>query len=284
MDDGGAASRRPARSPARTSSTARCVRARSRTSSARTRCASSSPCRSQAAAPAASPRPRPVRRPARAGQDVSLAQIIAEELDAPFVRPPVRRSSARATSPRCSPPWSRGRLLRRRDPPPQPRARGDLLPGDGGRAAPITHRPGRGRASRDAELPPFTLVGATTRAGLLSTPLRDRFGIQHRLDVYEPADLAQDRAPLAAILGVRDRRRAGARDRRRAAAAPARGEPAAAPRARLGRGPRTGVVTAGPRPTRRSTLLEVDAGWPATGWTATSSARCAPPSRAAPSG
>ena len=40
-------------------------------------------------------------------------------------------------------------------------------------------------------LPPFTLVGATTRAGLLTTPLRDRFGIQHRLDHYDPAELAR---------------------------------------------------------------------------------------------
>ena len=41
------------------------------------------------------------------------------------------------------------------------------------------------------DLPAFTLVGATTRAGLLTTPLRDRFGIQHRLDHYAPAELAR---------------------------------------------------------------------------------------------
>ncbi len=39
-------------------------------------------------------------------------------------------------------------------------------------------------------LKPFTLIGATTRSGLLASPLRDRFGIQHHLDFYEPEDLA----------------------------------------------------------------------------------------------
>ena len=41
------------------------------------------------------------------------------------------------------------------------------------------------------DLPPFTLVGATTRSGLLSTPLRDRFGIPLRLEFYEPEELMQ---------------------------------------------------------------------------------------------
>jgi Holliday junction DNA helicase RuvB len=40
------------------------------------------------------------------------------------------------------------------------------------------------------ELPPFTLVGATTRAGLITAPLRARFGIVHRLDFYQPKELA----------------------------------------------------------------------------------------------
>ncbi|NBU56526.1 MAG: hypothetical protein EBS22_09960, partial [Acidimicrobiia bacterium] len=40
------------------------------------------------------------------------------------------------------------------------------------------------------ELPPFTLVGATTRLGLLTTPLRERFGINLRLEFYGPDDLA----------------------------------------------------------------------------------------------
>ncbi|MEM1106253.1 MAG: Holliday junction branch migration DNA helicase RuvB [Pseudomonadota bacterium] len=51
---------------------------------------------------------------------------------------------------------------------------------------------GEGPSARSVrlELQPFTLVGATTRAGLLATPLRDRFGIPVRLEFYEPGDLA----------------------------------------------------------------------------------------------
>ncbi len=52
---------------------------------------------------------------------------------------------------------------------------------------------GEGPAARSIklELPPFTLVGATTRAGLLTSPLRDRFGIVQRLEFYSIADLTQ---------------------------------------------------------------------------------------------
>ena len=51
---------------------------------------------------------------------------------------------------------------------------------------------GEGPAARSIklELPPFTLVGATTRAGLLTSPLRDRFGIVQRLEFYNVADLS----------------------------------------------------------------------------------------------
>ena len=52
------------------------------------------------------------------------------------------------------------------------------------------------------ELPSFTLIGATTRAGLLSTPLRDRFGIQYRLENYGPEELAAIVRRSAAILDV----------------------------------------------------------------------------------
>ncbi|MGQ7843231.1 Holliday junction branch migration DNA helicase RuvB [Granulosicoccus sp. 3-233] len=52
------------------------------------------------------------------------------------------------------------------------------------------------------DLPPFTLVGATTRAGLLSSPLRDRFGIVQRLEFYEVADLAGIVARSARLLEV----------------------------------------------------------------------------------
>ena len=63
---------------------------------------------------------------------------------------------------------------------------------------------GEGPAARSIklELPPFTLVGATTRAGLLTSPLRDRFGIVQRLEFYEPADLSKIVSRSAGILGV----------------------------------------------------------------------------------
>jgi len=52
------------------------------------------------------------------------------------------------------------------------------------------------------DLPPFTLVGATTRTGLLSNPLRDRFGIDLRLSFYPPTDLAKIIQRSAGILGT----------------------------------------------------------------------------------
>lgn len=63
---------------------------------------------------------------------------------------------------------------------------------------------GDGPAARSIklELPPFTLVGATTRAGLLTSPLRDRFGIVLRLEFYHPAELARIVERSAGILGV----------------------------------------------------------------------------------
>jgi Holliday junction DNA helicase RuvB len=63
---------------------------------------------------------------------------------------------------------------------------------------------GEGPAARSIklDLPPFTLVGATTRAGLLTSPLRDRFGIVQRLEFYEAADLTRIVTRSAVILGV----------------------------------------------------------------------------------
>ncbi|MDA0917191.1 MAG: Holliday junction branch migration DNA helicase RuvB [Proteobacteria bacterium] len=52
------------------------------------------------------------------------------------------------------------------------------------------------------DLPPFTLVGATTRSGLLTTPLRDRFGIQIRMEYYNPSDLIKILLKLAEKLNV----------------------------------------------------------------------------------
>lgn len=63
---------------------------------------------------------------------------------------------------------------------------------------------GKGPAARSIrlEIPHFTLVGATTRSGMLTGPLRDRFGISFRLDYYSVEDLAQIVQRSAAILGV----------------------------------------------------------------------------------
>jgi Holliday junction DNA helicase RuvB len=63
---------------------------------------------------------------------------------------------------------------------------------------------GQGPGARSVKVPlqKFTLIGATTRAGLLSAPLRARFGITHRLDFYEDADLTEIVRRSARILGV----------------------------------------------------------------------------------
>jgi holliday junction DNA helicase RuvB len=63
---------------------------------------------------------------------------------------------------------------------------------------------GEGPAARSIklDLPPFTLVGATTRAGLLTSPLRDRFGIVQRLEFYSVSDLTRIVSRSAALLGV----------------------------------------------------------------------------------
>jgi holliday junction DNA helicase RuvB len=63
---------------------------------------------------------------------------------------------------------------------------------------------GQGPAARTLtlDLPPFTLVGATTRTGLLTTPLRDRFGMTFRLEYYEPAELGRIVRRSARIIGV----------------------------------------------------------------------------------
>jgi Holliday junction DNA helicase RuvB len=90
---------------------------------------------------------------------------------------------------------------------------------------PITIGQGAGAQVVTLELVPFTLVGATTRTGLLTTPLRDRFGIQHRLDPYDPSDLQTIVLRSARILGA-EIETAGAR----AIAERARGTPRVANR------------------------------------------------------
>ena len=63
---------------------------------------------------------------------------------------------------------------------------------------------GEGPAARSIklDLPPFTLIGATTRAGLLTSPLRDRFGIVQRLEFYTPEELGAIVRRSARILGI----------------------------------------------------------------------------------
>lgn len=64
---------------------------------------------------------------------------------------------------------------------------------------------GEGPAARSVrlDLPPFTLIGATTRAGMLTNPLRDRFGIVSRLEFYSPLELSQIVTRSAGLLNVR---------------------------------------------------------------------------------
>ena len=97
---------------------------------------------------------------------------------------------------------------------------------------------GQGAAARTLtiDLPPFTLVGATTRSGLLTTPLRDRFGMTFRLGYYEPGRARHDRAPLGRHPRRRDRGRRGRRDRAPLARHAADREPDPAARARRRRG------------------------------------------------
>ncbi|MFZ2586971.1 MAG: Holliday junction branch migration DNA helicase RuvB [Alphaproteobacteria bacterium] len=63
---------------------------------------------------------------------------------------------------------------------------------------------GEGPAARTVrvDVPPFTLVGATTRAGMISNPLRDRFGVQERLEFYSSADLQRVVGRSANLLGM----------------------------------------------------------------------------------
>ncbi len=128
---------------------------------------------------------------------------------------------------------------------------------------------GEGPAARSIrlDLPPFTLVGATTRTGLLTTPLRDRFGIVARLEFYEVAELEAIVLRGARLLGLELLADAAHRDRAARARHAAGGDPAAAPGARLRHGrPRPADRSTRPWPTRpcassRSTI------WDWTAWT-----------------
>ena len=77
-----------------------------------------------------------------------------------------------------------------------------LYPAMEDRRLPVVLGQGAGARTVTLDLPPFTLIGATTRTGLLTTPLRDRFGVCHRLEHYEAADLCQIVLRSAGILGI----------------------------------------------------------------------------------
>ena len=94
---------------------------------------------------------------------------------------------------------------------------------------------GQGPGARSVKVPvqPFTLIGATTRAGLLTSPLRARFGIVHRLDFYEQQDIEEIVRRSARILGVTLETAAASELAKRARGTPRIAQPAASPRARL---------------------------------------------------
>jgi Holliday junction DNA helicase RuvB len=77
-----------------------------------------------------------------------------------------------------------------------------LYPAMEDRRLPIVLGQGAGARTVTLDLPPFTLVAATTRTGLLTTPLRERFGVSHRLEHYEVSELAQIVRRSARILDV----------------------------------------------------------------------------------
>jgi Holliday junction DNA helicase RuvB len=133
----------------------------------------------------------------------SLAQILAEELDVRFVQtagPALERKGDIAALLTALEPRS---VFFVDEIHRLPRALEETFyPAMEDRRLPITIGQGAGAKVVTLDLPPFTLIGATTRAGLLTTPLRDRFGIQHRLEAYGADDLARIVRRSAAILGV----------------------------------------------------------------------------------
>jgi len=134
----------------------------------------------------------------------SLAQIVAAELEVPFVQtagPALERKGDVAAFLTALEPRS---VFFVDEIHRLPRALEETFyPAMEDRRLPITVGQGAGARVVTLELPPFTLVGATTRAGLLTTPLRERFGIQARLDSYPAGELASIVERSAGILGVR---------------------------------------------------------------------------------
>ena len=113
---------------------------------------------------------------------------------------------------------------------------------------------GEGPAARSVklDLPPFTLVGATTRAGMLTNPLRDRFGIVARLEFYSPAELTRIVTRSAGLLKIAIDPAGRAGNRAPLARHAAHRQPAAAARARLRRSARRRRRSPAPWPTTRS--------------------------------
>jgi Holliday junction DNA helicase RuvB len=133
----------------------------------------------------------------------SLAQIVAAELEVPFVQtagPAIERKGDIAAFLTALEPQAVffvdeiHRLASALEE--------TFYPAMEDRCLPITVGQGAGARVVTLDLPPFTLIGATTRTGLLTTPLRDRFGIQHRLEQYSVADLAQIVVRSARLLDV----------------------------------------------------------------------------------
>jgi Holliday junction DNA helicase RuvB len=133
----------------------------------------------------------------------SLAQIIAAELDVAFVStsgPALERKADVAAYLSALEP---GSVFFVDEIHRLPRALEETFyPAMEDHSLPITVGQGAGARVVTLDLPPFTMIGATTRAGLLTTPLRDRFGVSHRLDHYADDELAQIVRRSAGILDV----------------------------------------------------------------------------------
>ena len=162
--------------------------------------------------------------------------------------PPARCSSAPATSPRSSPTSSPARCCSStRSTASAPTVEEILYPALEDFQLDLVI--GQGPAARTVkiELPRFTLVGATTRAGLISAPLRARFGIVHRLDFYPPP--SSRRSSAARPTSSPSSTTAKGSTRSRAGAAARRGSPTAcsAGCATSPRWPARAVSTARPR-------------------------------------
>ncbi len=135
----------------------------------------------------------------------SLAQIIAAELEVPFVQtagPALERKGDIAAFLTALEP---GAVFFVDEIHRLPTALEETFyPAMEDRCLPITVGQGAGARVVTLELPPFTLVGATTRTGLLTTPFRDRFGIHHRLEHYSEEQLGRIVRRSARLLEVQN--------------------------------------------------------------------------------